>query len=112
MNAVAVPCTPDRRQTWQDILEMTRQMLQDAQDHDWVAVLQAEQVRQQRLVNFFNNKPTAQEATWLADGIREMMSLDEAMMTIGREQMQDVSERLSDLRNRKQIKSAYDIPQP
>lgn len=65
-----------QRLTWNTLLEMTHELLAQAQTGDWGAALELQQQRRPLLESYFQSHSEHINRHDLADGIRLMLSLD------------------------------------
>jgi hypothetical protein len=99
---------PQRRQEqFAAILRLSRQMLDAARASDWLEVSNLESQRQDQLKNFFSQPAQANETTWLAQGIQQVLKLNDEIMSLGEEGKQEILKNMSDLSNGKKAAQAY-----
>ena len=71
---------PTRQQHWEAIVALSRRMQSLARDGEWDEVTALEMQRRGDLEAFFARQVTADEAMFVAEGIREVMDLDRETM--------------------------------
>jgi hypothetical protein len=99
---------PQRRQEqFAVILRLTRQMLEAARASDWLTVTTLESQQQDQLKHFFSQPAQANETTWLAQGIQQVLKLNDEIMSLGENGKQEIIENLSNVTNGKKAAQAY-----
>lgn len=83
---VVDPQRPDR---WEEIVGLSRQMLEAARAGRWERVTEVARLRRSRVEAFFEEPVADHEAEWVSNGIRGVLELDRELLTLvqaGREQ--------------------------
>ncbi|PKM46134.1 MAG: hypothetical protein CVV05_03930 [Gammaproteobacteria bacterium HGW-Gammaproteobacteria-1] len=71
---------PSRQQHWEAIVALSRRMQSLAREGQWDEVTALELQRRNDMEAFFSRQVTADEAEFIAEGIREVMDLDRETM--------------------------------
>ena len=97
-----------RQQQWQAILDKTHHMAAMAEDEQWPELVEVEAERQKMIESFFASKVTDEEASVIADGIREIMNSDNSLARMAAELKSDAVGKLTGIANVKKAVKAYD----
>jgi len=73
-----------RHEQLQDILSVSRAMLDLAQSQNWEGVAGLEPRRRQSIMAFFADAPSLQEAAQVASVIEQVLIIDKEIMSLGR----------------------------
>ena len=96
-----------RQQQWAEILEATRKLRQMMADEQWAEMVELEARRGEQLRSFFSSPIPAEEASALAEDIRNIMESDQALMDMGREQQDKLSASVRQMVGNRKAISAY-----
>ncbi len=96
-----------RQQQWQQALAMTETMLERAEQGEWDALGELEAERRRALERFFASKVSEQEAPFVADGIRALMTLDQKIMALCRVARDEVAQKAGLVSQGRRAEAAY-----
>ena len=97
-----------RQQQWQAILDKTQQMSVMADDEQWPDLVETEAERQKMIESFFETEVTDEEASVIAEGIREIMNSDNSLAVMAARLKSDAVGKLTGISNVKKAVKAYD----
>ncbi len=100
--------SPQRRQQWQGILDLTQQMRALAATDDWQKIAPMAVARQDRLAAFFAVPAGAGEAAEIADGIRQILDSDRALAELGSKARQAILGSVKELAFGRKALAAYE----
>ena len=92
---------------FEEILLLSRKMLEEINAEDWEAMLVLEGRRQKMLQAYFSEPVSREEAERVADGIREMLDIDQSLMQKSRKMLETISGSLKNFKNGSSAVSAY-----
>ena len=91
------------------IVDLTSDMLEKAQAHDWVAVTDMEMDRQGRLEDFFATALSPAEAAEVAHAIRQIQEINNQIMQLGETSQQQLAGELRGLEIGRKATQAYNL---
>ncbi len=96
-----------RERSFGEIVDLSRSMLESAEKGDWAAVTETQMTRQALIDEFFSVAPAADEARWLAAGIRNILESDRQLMDLGKRTMDALSTDLCTFEVGRRAQAAY-----
>ncbi len=99
--------SPDRIRTWQSILDLSQQMLVQAEAGDWSLLAELGAQRRQALEAFFSEPQTIAGTSHLREGIYRILKKDERIMSLAQAEREHSVNRLSQLSNGRRAHAAY-----
>jgi hypothetical protein len=93
----------------EEVLQLSRRMLQAAQAGDWPALLEQERERRTTLDEIFTHSVSPQETPAMAAAIQELLHLDRQIARLGNEARRQVAGELKKLRQGRQVHIAYQV---
>lgn len=97
----------DRRAALDQIVALSREMLNAANRQEWDELVMLEARRQPLVHEFFGSAVTDDEAAVVAAGIREILELDKATMARAEEGRKEAGAVLAQLATGRRAKQAY-----
>jgi len=97
----------ERQQQWQAIVDASQQMQTLASEQRWDEVILLETQRRSELEKFFSQPVTADEVTYVAEGIQKILTLDQEIMARGNEARADAGKHLSAVHQGRRAEAAY-----
>ncbi len=83
-----------RSEQLQEISDLSRQMLERAQNMQWNRVAELEVRRRELVIRCFQSPTSAQDAPAVADAIREILRLNHVVTELGRDRRDRLSEEI------------------
>lgn len=99
--------SPKRDKRFDDILKLSRRMLEDAGKGDWDRTAQLQAQRQQLMNDYFVTPVPEAEAGVVASGIREMLDIDRKLIEHSKQAMNGLSSDLKKINKGKHASRAY-----
>ncbi len=97
----------ERLQAWDDIRKLTSAMGRMAEEGQWEQVGELESRRRERLERFFSTPVPSSDAPAVAEAIRELMALDEAITHRGAALREEVARELNTISKGRRASAAY-----
>ena len=89
------------------ILQMSRSMLEDADQEEWDRITDRQEQRQLLIEQFFATPVPATDAERVASGIREMLDIDRMLIDRSKQAMNGLSTDLRKIKQGNKAKQAY-----
>jgi len=102
-----MPSEQDRKQQWQNILQLTQELKQMFVDEEWESMTALESKRQQMLKGYFDTPVSPAEAEDIATEIRQMLHINNEIIEGGQSRQSTLSSSAQQLSNNRQAIHAY-----
>lgn len=99
--------TPDQEPSLRVIVGLTRHMLQIAQYEDWLTLVSLEEARSELIAAFFAQPVADDHASDIANGIREILAMDQEIMLLSEGGQQQAVNGLRQLHRATHVIQAY-----
>ena len=96
-----------RKQQFGKILELSKTMMECAQNGAWEDLGKTEAYRQSLITAFFDEPSLASELEWIELGIHELLRLDKMIVQISKSELDSIQADLQKLQQGKQGINAY-----
>ena len=108
LNTIPAQVTiPEHDKRFDDILKLSRNMLEGAGQGEWEGILKMQVERQKMMDNYFATPVPAANAESVATGIREMLDIDRILMDRSKQEMSELSSDMKNISNGIKAKQAY-----
>ena len=97
-----------RQQQWQAILDKTRSLHDMVGKEQWEEVVSLESERQQMIRSFFETSIAEEDASVIAEGIREIMQSDDSLARMAAELKTGAVDKLTGISNVRKAVKAYE----
>jgi hypothetical protein len=97
---------PNHTTKLQTILNLTQLMLQNAKQERWEGVMDTQQQRDALMTDFFNDSKSLAN-DYLAEHIREIMTLDKETMSLGMQSHKSMQDELNKISKGRKAVHAY-----
>ena len=96
------------KRSWFDaIVDLSRTMLDEARAGHWERVSELQSARQHQLESFFSDAVPVELAGVVSDGVRTILELDRELMSVTRQDMQQLSGSPDRVRTGRRAQRAY-----
>ena len=102
-----MPSEQDRKQQWQNILQLTQELKQMFVDEEWESMTALESKRQQMLKGYFETPVSPDEAEDIAFEIKQMLHINNEIIKGGQTQQSELSSSAQQLSSNRQAIHAY-----
>jgi Flagellar protein FliT len=102
-----MPSEQDRKQQWQNILQLTQQLKQMFIDEEWESMTELESKRQQMLKGYFETPVSPAEAEDIASEIKQMLHINNEIIQGGQSKQSKLSSSAQQLSSNRQAIHAY-----
>jgi len=102
-----MPSELDRKQQWQNILQLTQQLKQMFASEEWESMSSLEAQRQQMLKDYFETPVSPAEAEDIASEIKQMLHTNNEIIQGGQSKQSELSSSASQLSSNRQAIHAY-----
>jgi len=102
-----MPSEQDRKQQWQNILQITQQLKQMFADEDWESMTSLEAQRQTMLKGYFATPVSPTEAEDIASEIKQMLHINNEIIQSGQSKQSELSSSALKLSGNRQAIHAY-----
>jgi len=99
----------ERNKRFDDILVLSRKMLDDADKGEWEHIIDMQAQRQQLMNDFFATPVPKTDAEYVANGIREMLDLDKVLIEHSKQAMNGLSSDMKKLHKGSKAQQAYAV---
>jgi len=97
----------DRKQQWQNILQLTQQLKQMFADEEWESMTSLEAQRQEMLKGYFETPVSPAEAENIATEIKQMLRINNEIIQGGQSKQSELSSSALQLSSNRQAIHAY-----
>ena len=97
----------DRKQQWQNILQLTQQLKQMFADEEWESMTSLEAQRQEMLKDYFETPVSPAEAENIATEIKQMLRINNEIIQGGQSKQSELSSSALQLSSNRQAIHAY-----
>ena len=99
-----------RNSSWEQILELSREMRGLADEEEWERLLEKEIERRVAIGEFFAQPVSIEEAPAVAAGIKALMEMDKEMLSLFEVAREEVAQKMGAMKTGRRMEDAYSNP--